>query len=173
MEAVALSEAIDLLLANCKNEAQHLIAEKYPFKPDKVQNRSYSEKEKMQIFLKDGFVDRYSGKQLVNPGILKSITYFFPEEFPYHPHWKMNQCHKAYWDLLPTSKRSLYTPTSAAEKSFYCPLYNGKITQYDCDELCCGVKTGYFPNDGLPHLMKLSDISRKRESCIKCSRNKA
>ena len=102
MEAVALSEAIDLLLANCKNEAQHLIAEKYPFKPDKVQNRSYSEKEKMQIFLKDGFVDRYSGKQLVNPGILKSITYFFPEEFPYHPHWKMNQCHKAYWDLLPT-----------------------------------------------------------------------
>lgn len=250
METVALSEAIDLLLANCKNEARHLIAEKYPFKPDKVQSRSYSEKEKMQIFLRDGFVDRYSGKRLVNPGVLKSITYFFPEEFPYHPHWKMSQCHKAYWDLLPTidhiapiarggadvpenwittsmlnnsiksnwtleelrwnictagsltewdgltgkfiqpveaapdilsdayirrwynvSKRSLYVPTPAAEKSFYCPLYNGKITQYDCDELCCGVKTGYLPNDGLPHLMELSDIRRKRESCIKCSRN--
>ncbi|MDD5912783.1 MAG: hypothetical protein PUC62_00635, partial [Oscillospiraceae bacterium] len=69
------------------------------------------------------------------------------------------------------SKRSLYVPTPAAEKSFYCPLYNGKITQYDCDELCCGVKTGYLPNDGLPHLMELSDIRRKRESCIKCSRN--
>lgn len=252
METGALSEAIDLLLANCKNEARQLIAEKYPFKPVKTQSRSYSEKEKMQIFMKDGFVDRYSGKRLVNPGVLKSITYFFPEDFPYHPHWKMSQCHKAYWDLLPTidhivpiarggadapenwvttsmlnnsiksnwtleelrwnicaagnltewdgltgkfiqlveaepdilsdayirrwysvSKRSLYMPVPAAEKSFYCPLYNGKITQYDCDEFCCCVKTGYLPNDGLPYLMELSDINRKRESCINCSRNEA
>ena len=102
METGALSEAIDLLLANCKNEARQLIAEKYPFKPVKTQSRSYSEKEKMQVFLKDGFLERYSGKRLVNPGVLKSITYFFPEDFPYHPHWKMSQCHKAYWDLLPT-----------------------------------------------------------------------
>ena len=102
METVALSEAIDLLLANRKNEARQLIAEKHPFDSVMTQNRSYSVKEKMQIFLKDGFLDRYSGKRLVNPGVLKSITYFFPEDFPYHPHWKMSQCHKAYWDLLPT-----------------------------------------------------------------------
>lgn len=54
------------------------------------------------MFLRDGFIDRYSGKRLVNPGILKCITFFFPEEFPYHPHWKMSHCHNAYWELLPT-----------------------------------------------------------------------
>lgn len=23
------------------------------------------------------------------------------EEFPYHPNWKMDECHAAYWDLTP------------------------------------------------------------------------
>ncbi|MBQ3049618.1 MAG: HNH endonuclease [Oscillospiraceae bacterium] len=25
-----------------------------------------------------------------------------PEKFPYHPHWKMDECHNAYWELIPT-----------------------------------------------------------------------
>ena len=102
MDTMILSDAVDLLLNGDISDAQALIVEHDPFVPAKVHGRQYSEIEKMQVFLRDGFVDRYSGKQLVNPGVLKSITHFFPEAFPYHPHWKTTQCHRAYWELLPT-----------------------------------------------------------------------
>ena len=102
MDTKLLADAVDLLLAGAQEDAQALIVEHDPFVPVRTQGRNYPEKEKLQVFLRDGFVDRYSGKRLVNPGILKSITRFFPEEFPYHPHWKMTQCHRAYWELLPT-----------------------------------------------------------------------
>ena len=25
-----------------------------------------------------------------------------PETFPYHAHWKMEECHNAYWEFVPT-----------------------------------------------------------------------
>ena len=102
MDTRMLEEAIDCLLSGEPEDARALIVEHDPFVPVRTQARNYSEKEKLRVFLRDGFIDRYSGKRLVNPGILKSITCFFPEEFPYHPHWKMTQCHRAYWELLPT-----------------------------------------------------------------------
>ena len=58
--------------------------------------------QKMNQFLRDGFIDRYSGQKLLNPGILKIISHHFPEDFPYHPHWKMTETHIAYWELTPT-----------------------------------------------------------------------
>lgn len=53
-------------------------------------------------------------------------------------------------------------------KQFYCPLYNGEISQYDCDELCLGVNFNKFVNDGLPPLMSIEYIREKREICIRC-----
>ena len=52
--------------------------------------------------MKDGFIDRYTGEKLLNPGMLKVISHYFPEVFPYHPHWKMTDTHIAYWELVPT-----------------------------------------------------------------------
>lgn len=52
--------------------------------------------------MRDGFIDRYTGKKLVIPGILKVMSIYFPEEFPYDPHWRMDKCHIAYWELIPT-----------------------------------------------------------------------
>ena len=59
-------------------------------------------KQKMKQFKADGFIDRYSGDKLINPGILKVLSFYFPEEFPYHPHGKMTEGHIAYWELIPT-----------------------------------------------------------------------
>lgn len=56
----------------------------------------------MAQFVRDGFIDRYSGQKLVNPGILKVLSYYMPETFPYHAHWKMEECHNAYWEFVPT-----------------------------------------------------------------------
>ena len=54
------------------------------------------------LFLRDGFVDRYCGEQLVFPGVLRLLSYLLPGEFPYHPNWKFGVGHPWYWDLYPT-----------------------------------------------------------------------
>ena len=93
--------AINLLGKN-KSEAIKIIQEDYPFVHLEREKRTYSDKQKIKQFIKDGFIDRYSGQRLVNPGLLKVISYYLPEAFPYHPHWKMDECHNAYWELIPT-----------------------------------------------------------------------
>ena len=30
------------------------------------------------------------------------MSCYMPEEFSYHTHWKMESCHNAYWELIPT-----------------------------------------------------------------------
>ena len=93
--------AINLLDKN-KSEAIKIIQEDYPFVHLEREKRTYSDKQKIKQFIKDGFIDRYSGQRLVNPGLLKVISCYLPEAFPYHPHWKMDECHNAYWELIPT-----------------------------------------------------------------------
>ena len=97
-----LQNISNLILESRTEDAREIIQSEYPHKHIELEKRSYTLKEKMEQFLRDGFIDRYTGKRLVNPGLLKVITYYFPEEFPYDPHWKMSKTHMAYWDLIPT-----------------------------------------------------------------------
>ena len=97
-----ISDIADMLLKNNKKKAKSIISEEYPHKYYEIEKRTYTISQKMSQFIKDGFIDRYTGKRLLNPGILKSISYYFPDEFPYHPHWKMTNTHIAYWNLIPT-----------------------------------------------------------------------
>lgn len=100
IEAIEFA-AMKLLQQNL-SEAVALIDNEYPFHKITAQGRNYSDKEKMGQFIRDGFIDRYSGKKLVNPGILKVLSHYMPEAFPYHSHWKMEECHNAYWEFVPT-----------------------------------------------------------------------
>ena len=93
--------AINLLSQN-KSEAIKIIQNDDPFVYLPREKRMYTDKQKIKQFIKDGFIDRYSGQRLVNPGLLKVISYYLPNVFPYHPHWKMDECHNAYWELIPT-----------------------------------------------------------------------
>ena len=54
------------------------------------------------VFVRDGFVDRYSGDLLVFPSVLRVLTVLLPEDFPFHRNWKMEETHQAYWELFPT-----------------------------------------------------------------------
>jgi len=56
----------------------------------------------MRVFLRDGFVDRYSGTRLVFPGTLRLLSQLLPEELPFHLNWKMSECHMMFWELFPT-----------------------------------------------------------------------
>jgi len=56
----------------------------------------------MEQFIRDRFIDRYSGQKFVSLGILKVLPHYEPQTFPYHVHWKMEEHHnsiKSNWTL--------------------------------------------------------------------------
>lgn len=71
----------------------------YPFAPDKVTERKYGPAQATRVFVRDGFLDRYTGERLVFPPVLRALSLMLPIEFPYHPNWKTDVTHPAYWEL--------------------------------------------------------------------------
>lgn len=101
-KSTIISKIANLLLQNNKTAAKEIICQEYPHKYYEIEKRSYTIAQKMNQFINDGFIDRYTGKKLLNPGILKIISVYLPNEFPFQSHWKMTQTHIAYWELIPT-----------------------------------------------------------------------
>lgn len=97
-----ISDITAMILEGNKKSAKEIIIEEYPHSYYEIEKRTYTMTQKMNQFIKDGFIDRYTGNKLLNPGILRVISHYFPDEFPYHPHWKMTETHNAYWELIPT-----------------------------------------------------------------------
>lgn len=91
-----------MLLENNKTAAKSIICQEYPHTYYEIEKRTYTIAQKMTQFINDGFIDRYTGEKLLNPGMLKIISHYFPDDFPYHSHWKMTETHIAYWELIPT-----------------------------------------------------------------------
>lgn len=101
-KSIVIYEIVSMLLEDNKSMAKAIICQEYPHTYYEIEKRTYSMSQKMNQFMSDGFIDRYTGEKLLNPGILKIISCYFPKEFPYHPHWKMTETHSAYWELIPT-----------------------------------------------------------------------
>lgn len=97
-----IESAANKLLTNDTIAAKDIIAQNYPFCPVKKESRKYTITEMMEQFFRDGFIDRYSGEKLINPGMLRVMSVKMPTEFPFHEHWKIDACHMAYWDFQPT-----------------------------------------------------------------------
>ena len=113
----ALIQAAVLLHDKDYALAEKIINEKYPFTPVKSSGRNYTVKQMVTQFFSDGFIDRYSGKRLVNPGILRGMSEILPKVFPYQAHGKTDECHMAYWDFQPTIDH-IY-PVSLGRKDTY------------------------------------------------------
>ncbi len=82
--------------------ARDILRAEYPFVPATPQGRRSTELLSLRVFMRDGFVDRYSGQRLVFPGVFRLLSQLLPQEFPFHPNWKMAETHPAYWELFPT-----------------------------------------------------------------------
>jgi hypothetical protein len=80
---------------------KHILSE-YPHRYIEYDTRSMSDEEKLKIFIRDGFIDRYSGNKLLFPSVLRIISQELGEIFPFHTNWKMSDCHIAYWEMMPT-----------------------------------------------------------------------
>ena len=85
-----------------RQSASKILTSEYPFQKITRARRSYTDFQKMAVFLRDNFTDRYGGEKLINPGLLRVNSHYLPATCPFHPHWKFSDCHLAYWELLPT-----------------------------------------------------------------------
>lgn len=92
----------EALLEDRPDAARQIARAEYPFVAQDAVERRYTEFRSTQIFLRDGFRDRYSGQRLVFPGTIRLLSKLLPEEFPAHPNWKMSESHLVYWELFPT-----------------------------------------------------------------------
>ena len=92
----------EALAAGDTLKASEIARRDYPFAPQTAGKRSSSPFAATSIFLRDGFIDRYSGTQLVFPGVLRLLARLLPAEFPPHPNGKMSVSHIIYWELSPT-----------------------------------------------------------------------
>ncbi len=97
-----IEKVLTALLEGQDEVAINIAKSEYPHSPRRRQKRSYSATTCMRVFMRDGFIDRYSGMRLVFPGALRILTVCLPNEFPCQAHWKMNETHIAYWELYPT-----------------------------------------------------------------------
>jgi hypothetical protein len=98
----AIQKVCDALIEGNKTLASSIVRSEYPFEKKSFAGRKYKEFESTQIFIRDGFIDRYSGAKLIFPPVLRLLSRSLPEEFPFHPNWKMSESHSAYWELSPT-----------------------------------------------------------------------
>jgi 5-methylcytosine-specific restriction endonuclease McrA len=100
--SIILAECCAQLSAGHTSAAGAILRRQYPFEPVAAVERKYGELEATRVFCRDGFVDRYSGSRLVFPGTLRLLSLRLPQEFPFHPNWKMSETHEAFWELSPT-----------------------------------------------------------------------
>src|SRR6185295_1085945 len=92
----AVRAALDL---GNRNEAAELLRSKYPFAPQPSRRKTLGPLRCSEIFVRDGFIDRYSGDRLIFPPVLRVLSALMPDEFPYHPAWKTDCTHPAYWEV--------------------------------------------------------------------------
>lgn len=98
----ALTQVSKMICSGESTAAEELLRTELPFEAPANAGRVYSTATKLSVFFQDGFIDRYSGEKLLNPGYLRVLSKLFPEAFPFHTNWKMGQCHMAFWQYTPT-----------------------------------------------------------------------
>lgn len=95
-------DRIDALTAVCRalsEGAPEAAAAALTFQPEPIVPRRYGPLESTAVFVRDGFIDRYSGNRLVFPPVLRVISMMLPDEFPFHPNWKTDVTHRASWEV--------------------------------------------------------------------------
>lgn len=100
--AELLAEICTQLTADATAKAEELVRMRYPAVLTTATQRKYTALDLTHTALRDGFVDRYTGRRLVFPGTLRLLSVLLPDSMPYQASWACDRCHPMYWDLYPT-----------------------------------------------------------------------
>jgi hypothetical protein len=97
-----LSEVTKLIDCNQMEAAIAALNKDFPFVPVERDTRNYTPLQSTKLFVRDGFIDRYTGAKLVFPGALRLMAELMPHDFPFHRNWRTDATHPAFWTLFPT-----------------------------------------------------------------------
>ena len=100
--AEVLRDVCAALRGGDSGSARETLRSLYPFVRVEQIVRRFSERQSMDLFMRDGFIDRYTGNRLINPGVLRLLHVVLGDDFPAHPNWKASETHIAFWELFPT-----------------------------------------------------------------------
>jgi len=95
----------------------------------RIKRRGISRSKMMEVFLRDGFVDQYSGERLLFPGTLLLLGELLPEVFPKAgpgQGWRVSECHWIYWRLSPTVDHTV--PVARADAGFDVNVIDNLVT---------------------------------------------
>jgi hypothetical protein len=81
------------------NEARLVLGREYPHVRQPIAKRRFHPLDYTRVFVRAGFVDRYSGDLLLFPPVLRVLSHLMADDFPYHPNWKTDATRRAYWEL--------------------------------------------------------------------------
>jgi 5-methylcytosine-specific restriction endonuclease McrA len=102
VKAEVIKAVCDALQREGAGAAKEVARHCCPFLPKARTLRQYRASDALRVFIRDGFIDRYSGQRLVFPGVLRLLSEILKEDFPFHPNWRTDLTHAAYWSLFPT-----------------------------------------------------------------------
>lgn len=99
-KVATLKSVCDAVAAGTLDVAVSRLKRDYPFVPAVATKRRYGPMESTRIFVRDGFIDRYSGDRLVFPPVLRLLSVVLPADFPYQANWRTDSTHIRAWDGL-------------------------------------------------------------------------
>ena len=103
MEKIAAIVGVcDALKRDARDEGISLLKREYPFVPHRATKRKYGPLELTRIFVRDGFIDRYTTERLIFPPVPLILSKELPVDFPYNKNWKTDVTHQAYWEVYVT-----------------------------------------------------------------------
>lgn len=83
------------MLSDGVDAAEQVLAPIAEPRRDVVVRREPSETVIASIYKRDRFRCRYCGCRVIPTQVMRLISQFFPEDFPYHPNWKGGETHPA------------------------------------------------------------------------------
>ena len=100
--ALIIASACDALSDGDTDAAFEIIQRDYPFSPVATTKKSYGRPLMLEVFMRDGFIDRYFGDRLIFPPVLYVLHAINPTVFPATPGWKTDLTHPAFNALTAT-----------------------------------------------------------------------
>jgi len=138
-KANIIARVCEALSSGSHEQAANIASTEYPFVALAKAERRYTEIEMMRVFVRDGFIDRYSGQRLLFPGTLRLLSQLMPAHFPAHKNWKMSESHIVFWELFPTIDHLVPVARGGADEEANwvttSMLRNSAKAQWTLDEL--------------------------------------
>lgn len=89
--------ATDFLLRDRLDDATSLLSRENEIRIVQSSRKSISLIQQIHVFRRDHYTCRYCGQRTLFVPVMRVLSTLIPDLLPYHLHWKMSECHIAYW----------------------------------------------------------------------------